>query len=199
MYSHKTYPKGCHHEWIDLVGGGKQMKDTLTKSNTQKICVLAMLTALYVVLSAFLKINIIGNITIDLGYLAFAVALCEFGVYGTVVGVVGCALESLLFSAYGFSISWVIANLVIGVGCGLVFSRVENVWGRIGAIVLFCAIGLLGCKTVIECALYNIPLLVKIPKNAVAFGIDTAVMICGLVLHKFIVKALNPRVRFHKQ
>ena len=175
------------------------MKDTLTKSNTQKICMLGMLTALYVVLSAFLKINIIGNITIDLGYLAFAVALCEFGVYGAVVGVVGCTLESLLFSAYGFSPSWVVANFMIGVGCGLVFSRVKNVWGRIGAIVLFCAVRLLGCKTGIECALYNIPLLVKIPKNAVAFGIDTAVMICGLMLHKFIVKALNPRVRFRKQ
>lgn len=175
------------------------MKETLAKSSTQKICMLGMLTALYVVLSAFLKINIVGNITIDLGYLAFAVALCEFGVYGTVVGVVGCALESLLFSAYGFSPSWVVANLVIGFGCGLVFGRVKNVWGRIGAIVLFCAVGLLGCKTGIECALYNIPLLIKIPKNAVAFGIDIAVMIGGLVLHKFIVKALNPRVRFRKQ
>lgn len=52
------------------------MKETLAKSSTQKICMLGMLTALYVVLSAFLKINIVGNITIDLGYLAFAVALC---------------------------------------------------------------------------------------------------------------------------
>lgn len=167
------------------------MKDTLTKNKTQKICVLAMLTALYVVLSAFLKINIVGNITIDLGYLAFAVALCEFGVYGTVVGVVGCALESLLFSAYGFSLSWVVANLVIGIGCGLVFSRVKNVWGRIGAIVLFCAIGLLGCKTGIECALYNIPLWVKIPKSAVAFGVDAAVMIGGLFLYKAIAKIIS--------
>ena len=167
------------------------MKDTLTKNKTQKICVLGMLTALYVVLSAFLKINIVGNITIDLGYLAFAVALCEFGVYGTVVGVAGCALESLLFSAYGFSLSWVVANLVIGIGCGLVFSRVKNVWGRIGAIVLFCAIGLLGCKTGIECALYNIPLWVKIPKSAVAFGVDAAVMIGGLFLYKAIAKIIN--------
>lgn len=167
------------------------MKETLTKNNTQKICVLAMLTALYIVLSAFLKISIVGNITIDLGYLAFAVALCEFGVYGTVVGVVGCALESLLFSAYGFSPSWVAANLIIGIGCGLVFSRVQNIWARIGTIIATCAIGLLVCKTGIECALYNIPLWVKVPKSAVAFGIDAAVMIGGLFLYKAIAKFIN--------
>lgn len=164
----------------------------LTTTKTQKICVLAALTALYVVMSAFLKINIIGNITIDLGYLAFAVALCEFGVYGTIVGVVGCTLESILFSAYGFSPSWLVANLVIGIGCGLIFGKVQNIWARIGFTVLFCAVGLLFFKTVIECSLYNIPFLVKIPKNAVAFGIDTAVMIFGLSLHKMLARIIKP-------
>ena len=155
---------------------------------TKKICYLAVLTALYVVLSAFLKINLIGNIQIDLGYIAFAVALCAFGPWGTVVGVIGCSLESLLFSAYGFSISWAVANFIIGIACGFLFLRVKNIWTRVANIVLSCAMGLLAAKTFIECQLYNIPLAVKFPKNAVAFAVDTAVMICGLFLWRIIEK-----------
>lgn len=160
---------------------------------TKKICYLAVLTALYVVLSAFLKINLIGNIQIDLGYIAFAVALCAFGPWGTVVGVIGCSLESLLFSAYGFSISWAVANFIIGITCGslnidLNSLQVKNIWARVANIVLSCAMGLLAAKTFIECQLYNIPLAVKFPKNAVAFAVDTAVMICGLLLWRIIEK-----------
>lgn len=155
---------------------------------------IGILTALYVVLSAFLKINVIGNIQLDLGYLAFTVGLCAFGVLGSVVGVVGCALESLLFSAYGFSISWVVANAIIGIGCGIVFMRTEKIVWRILAVVLFCAVGLLGAKTMIECYLYSIPLAVKIPKNAVAFAIDCVVMVGGLALYsKVLSKHMSSR------
>ena len=162
--------------------------------NTKKLCSLAVLTALYVVLSAFLKIPFIGNIQLDLGYLVFAVALCEFGVWGAFVGVIGCALESILFSAYGFSISWVLANAVIGAGCGmvLVHTQVPAGW-RVLAVVLSAAIGLLGVKTVVECSLYSIPYPVKLPKNAVAFAVDTVVMIGGLLLHGVIRSRLTGR------
>ena len=161
---------------------------------TKKIAMIGILTALYVVLSAFLKINVIGNIQLDIGYLAFTVGLCAFGVWGSVVGVVGCALESLLFSAYGFSISWVVANAIIGIGCGIVFMRTEKIVWRILAVMLFCAVGLLGAKTMIECYLYSIPLAVKIPKNAVAFAIDCVVMVGGLALYsKVLSKHMSSR------
>ena len=153
-------------------------------SVTKKICYIAVLSALYVVLSAFLKINLIGNIQIDLGYLVFAVALCEFGIWGAPVGIIGCALESMLFSAYGFSVSWLVANAIIGIGCGLCFIKVKKDIWRVLLIVGFAALGLLCAKTVIECNLYSIPYLVKIPKNAVAFGVDSAVMIGGYVFYK---------------
>ena len=155
-------------------------------TKTRKLCALAVLTALYVVLSAFLKINFIGNIQLDLGYIAFAVALCEFGIAGTVVGCIGCALESILFSAYGFSVSWFVANLVIGIGCGLTFPYIKQVWRRSFLTVVFSCIGLLGAKTVIECWLYAIPYAVKVPKNAVAFAVDAAVMVCGILLYRLI-------------
>ena len=165
------------------------------KNTTLTVVTLAVLTALYVVLSAFLKINIIGDIQLDLGYLAFAVALCMFGIKGAVVGIIGCALESLLFSAYGFSTSWTVANAIIGIGCGLVFMKTENYIWRLISIILFCTIGLLGAKTGIECVLYHIPLGVKIVKNAVAFGIDTIVMIFGLSLYRLIYKRLPKTMR----
>lgn len=157
-------------------------------SKTKKICYLAVLTAIYVVMSAFLKITFIGNIQFDLGYIAFTVALCMFGIEGAVVGVIGCALESILFSAYGFSTSWAVANAIIGVGCGIIFNKTEKFWIRALAIVVFVAIGMIGAKTLIECYLYSIPLLVKIPKNFVAFVVDTITMVAGLFLYSTLKK-----------
>lgn len=160
-------------------------------NKTQKICFLGVLTALYVVLSAFLKFNLIGNIQIDLGYIVFAFALCEFGIYGTIVGVLGCTLESILFSAYGFSVSWAIANLIIGVCCGLAFTVEKKMWLRITVIILSAAAGVLVAKTLIECYLYSIPFAVKITKNAVAFGVDATAMIIGLLIHDKYSKVIN--------
>ena len=160
---------------------------------TKKIATLGVLTALYVVLSAFLKFSLFGNIMIDLGYITFAVALCTFGIYGTIVGVIGCALESILFSAYGFSISWVCANLTIGIICGLTFPRFhKNIWKYIIACVAV-AIAMIGVKTIIECNLYNIPLAVKIPKNLVAFYADSITMVLGIGLYDTLKHRVNLR------
>ena len=153
------------------------------------ICYLAMLTALYVVLSAFLKLYVgVGNIQLDLGYIAFTVALCMFGWKGAVVGVIGCALESMLFTAYGFSISWAVANAIIGIGCGIVFHKTDRLLLRIVAILVFTFIGMAGAKTAIECYLYSIPFLVKIPKNLTAFALDSVVMIAGLFFYDSSIK-----------
>lgn len=153
---------------------------------TKKIAILGVLTALYVVLSAFLKFVVFGNIMVDLGYIAFAVALCLFGPWGTVVGVIGCALESILFSAYGFSISWVAANLVIGLICGFVFRFAERNTERYLIVLMAVAAGMLLIKTAIECTLYGIPVEVKFPKNAVAFAVDAVAMMFGLAVYQSI-------------
>ena len=161
-------------------------------NKTKRLCYLAVLTALYVVLSAFLKLPLgVGNIQIDLGYLVFAVALCMFGMAGTLVGVIGCSIESILFSAYGFSVGWAAANLVIGVGCGIVFRRYKSFAIRVLTVVLFTALGMIGVKTVIECALYSIPLMVKIPKSCVAFLSDSITMIGGLLLYSILEKRIH--------
>lgn len=142
---------------------------------------LAILTALYVALSAMMKIPFIGNISLDLGYIAFVVALMLFGYKGIVVGVVGCALENILFSAYGFSISWAIGNLIVG----LIF--VSGVHKNFYNPVTYMVLAALGCfvgigivKTGIESYLYSIPLAIKFPKNLVATVVDTFTMWVGI-------------------
>lgn len=152
----------------------------MSKLTTKKITGIAVLTALYCVLSAMMKIPFIGAISLDLGYVALTLACAVFGPWGAFVGAVGCGLESMMFSPYGFSISWFVANLIIGLGCGFVFMNTKIVWKRVLAIILFVGIGMLGAKTGIECYLYHIPFAVKIIKNLVAFGVDSLVMLIGL-------------------
>ena len=88
----------------------------------------------------------------------------------------------------GFSISWFVANLIIGLGCGYVFKKTNNIWKQIIAILIFVGIGMLGAKTGIECYLYHIPFEIKIVKNLVAFGIDSLTMIIGLFIYRKINK-----------
>jgi len=160
----------------------------MNKPTVRKISGIAILTSLYVVLSAMMKIPFIGAISLDLGYIALTVGCAMFGMWGAFIGAVGCGIESILFSPYGFSIGWFLANLIIGLGCGFVFKHTEKTWKRIVAIIFFVAFGILVAKTGIECFLYNIPFEVKIIKNIVAFAIDTITMIIGLAVVKRVVK-----------
>ena len=160
----------------------------MDRLTTKKITGIAILTALYCVLSALMKFSIIGAISLDLGYIALAVGCSLFGPWAAFIGAVGCGIESILFSPYGFSISWFIANLVIGLGCGIVFQKTNITWKRIIAIIIFVGIAMLGFKTLIECTLYSIPFNVKIIKNFAAFIIDTITMIIGLFIAKRIMK-----------
>lgn len=154
----------------------------MSKLKTNNITGIAILTALYCVLSALMKFSIIGAISLDLGYIALAVGCEKYGSWAAFIGAVGCGIESILFSPYGFSISWFVANLIIGLGCGYVFTHSNNFWKKIIGIILFVGIAMLGVKTLIECNLYGIPFEVKIVKNIVAFGIDSITMIIGLWL-----------------
>ena len=160
----------------------------MSKLTTNKITGIALFTALYCVLSVMMKIPFIGAISLDLGYIALAIGCAAWGPWGAFIGAVGCGIESILFSPYGFSISWFIANLIVGLGCGYIFSKTQITWKRIIAVIIFMAIAMLGVKTLIECNLYGIPFEIKIVKNAVAFGIDSLTMIIGVFLASRIKK-----------
>lgn len=164
------------------------------KLKTKDICLIGVLLALGIVLSSFLQFRLIGDIKVDLSYLVIVI-ICYL--YGGLIGSISAALiallESTLFGAYGISISWTCANLVIGAIIGTVLHlnyklKVKPVID-ITAIIIGCAIGLLLVKTLIECKLYNIPFAVKIIKNAVAFGVDCGCMIVGYLA--FLPKVLK--------
>lgn len=157
---------------------------------TKRLTTLAILTALYVALSATMKIPFIGDISLDLGYIAFVVALMLFDYKGIIVGVIGCALESILFSAYGFSISWAVGNLIVGLifAFGIKHSDYK-ISTYMGLAILGCLCGIGITKTYIECNLYNIPLAIKMPKNLVAAAVDTLTMWIGVLV--FNEKRLN--------
>lgn len=148
---------------------------------TKKIITLAILTALYVALSAMMKIPFIGNISLDLGYIVFAVAIMLFGYSGVLVGVLGCSIESLLFSAYGFSVSWAVGNLIVGLFLAWFISKSDyNKFRYMFGALVACVLGILLVKTGIECRLYNIPTAIKVPKNLVACLVDTITMWLGI-------------------
>ena len=159
----------------------------MSNLKTRQIAGIAILTALYCVLSAMMKIPFIGAISLDLGYIALTLGCALFGPWAAFIGAVGCGLESILFSPYGFSISWFVANLIVGLGCGYVFKRYQEDWKRILAIIVFVGIAMLGAKTLIECKLYAIPFEIKIIKNLAAFAIDSITMIIGLYIGKRVI------------
>ena len=154
-------------------------------NKTKKIAYIGMFTALYVVLSATMRIPAIGNISMDLGYIVFAIACMMFGYSGIVVGVVGCGIESLLFSAYGISVSWMIGNLIVGaIFCFVLgFFKHDCIMAACGAFI-GCFFGIMCAKTGIECVLYHIPFEIKIINNIVAGIMDAIVMFAGIGIYQ---------------
>lgn len=158
-------------------------------SKTQTICYLGLGVALYFVLGSFVKLNLIGHIQIDLGYIAFGVYLVIFGIQGTVVGVIGCLLESMVYSGW-FPAGWILGQLFVGLFCGITFKAARGKYKRyayIGLTSIAVFVGIAVIKTITECFLYQIPFAVKIPKNAVAFVADAIPMILGVVLGDWIL------------
>lgn len=176
------------------------MKRVFNLKNVFGLTCLAILIALGVVLSAFLQFRLFSDIKIDLSYIVIVV-ICYF--YGGVIGGLSAggiaALESALFTSYGFSPSWMCANIVVGLITGLVLkhnpikNKVVKHSVNIIAITLSVAIGMLLVKTIIECNLYSIPFEVKIVKNAVAFGADLTCMVIGyFALLPVVIKINKP-------
>ena len=147
-------------------------------TNTKKITFTAIGIAMYVVLSMSMKIPLIAHISLDLGYIAFALYCYHFGaISGMIVGGAGCILISLITTGW-FPPGWFLGNLVIGLICGCLYKHDATI-NNIIITIIAVAIGILGIKTVIECKLYGIPYAIKIPKNAIAFITDAAVMSAG--------------------
>ena len=150
-------------------------------NNVKKIALLGIGIALYFVLGMAVKIPLISHIQTDLGYIVFGIFLYLLGPVACVVGVVGCLFESLLVSGW-IPIGWMVGQFIIGIICGISYKKIKSLPINIIITVIAVFIGVGIIKTGIECVLYTIPLLVKFPKNVVAFIADTIPMIIGLLI-----------------
>ena len=147
-------------------------------SKTKKICLTALGIALYVCVSMLIKIPVVGHISLDLGYIVLAVYCYIYGgVSGAIVGSCGCFLVSLIASGW-IAIGWPLGNFLIGALCGAVYARTK---GKSGATLINTAVtvaavfvGVAVIKTVVECALYSLPVAAKFAKNLVAFSMDAS-------------------------
>ena len=147
--------------------------------NTKMIAYLSVSIALYIVLSMLVKIPLISHIGTDLGYIVFGFACFTFGWSAAIVGIIGCMFESILISGW-IPIGWMVGQAIIGLMCGYFYKHSKNkaVHIFITIIAIFIGVGIV--KTGIECVLYQIPVLVKLPKNIIAFIADTIPMLIGL-------------------
>ena len=151
--------------------------------NTKTIAAVAMLTALYLVLSALLKIPVAGHITVDLGYVALMVACFNLGaVPSMIVGAMGAFLESALMAQRGVSIGWVFMNAIVGYICGAALSKTKTldtkqcILRAVVSVPLSMVLGV-AVKTFFDCIIYDYPLAVKIPTAIAACVIDSVIML----------------------
>lgn len=167
-------------------------------SRAKEICHLAIGAALYVALSATMKIPLIGHIQTDLGYVAFGAYLVMFGWQAAIVGVIGCLIESLVFSGW-IPIGWMAGQTFIGIFCGAWYKfsngrpNAYKILARIVATALGVFIGIGLIKTVIECGLYSISFEIKFAKNMIAFVADTVPMILGVFIGERLKKEFSER------
>ena len=167
----------------------------------QKYTVIAVLTALYFVLSVLFKIPVGGNIKLDLGYIVLMVSAVHLGaVPAAVVGGLGALLESMLMSAKGISPGWILMNVIVGLACGWVLFQqkgapVKQLVIASCVIVPLSMLPAVTVKTLIDFALYKYTDAVsaKIVTAAIALVADSAVMLLfGLPLSI----ALRGRIKF---
>lgn len=156
---------------------------------TKRIAITAILTAMYFILSAMIKIPVAGHIALDLGYIALTVSAVYLGAVSTMcVGAIGVVLESALMSQKGVSLGWIAMNIIAGYLCGYFMHRAADKGTKtlvITSCIVVPASMLLGvaAKTLIDCLLYQLSLAAKIPTGIAAWALDSAVMLAiGLPL-----------------
>lgn len=157
---------------------------------TRKICLTAMGTALFVVLSLCLQVPVFENYYLCLGYVVIMVFCCHFGMFSSVtVGALGVVLYCLLISGLRGMPGWAAGNVVIGIVMSLAFRytrKIRSISLRYGlllaAIILSCAAGILGMKSLVETVLYAQPIVLRMAKNMSAFIADVVVMAVSLPL-----------------
>ncbi len=169
-------------------------------NNVRRISITGMGIALFVVFTLCLQVPVFENYYLCLGYVVMAVYCYSVGtVEGTVVGVFGVILYCLLTSGLRGMPGWAAGNVVIGLALGALFRLTKDrkltvpvLAVSVTVILLSCAAGILGIKSLTEHVLYSQPFLLRVGKNLYAFWADAFVLILSLplcrILHQTIRK-----------
>ncbi len=160
------------------------------KTSVQKLALLAVGTALFVVLSLCLQVPVFENYYLCLGYVVMAVYCWCFGpLAGTVVGFFGVILYCVVISGLRGMPGWALGNIPIGLVLGFYAAAARKMRSRplalalaVPLVIAVCALGILGVKSLTESLLYLQPFLVRVGKNFTAFVADAAVLLLSLPL-----------------
>lgn len=164
------------------------------ESGDEKISLMAVGVALFVVLSLCLQVPVFENYYLCLGYLVMAVYLYSFGTLaGTIVGFLGVVLYCVVISGMRGMPGWSLGNIVIGVALGLTFRATRSIPSEILKTGIHCvvivastALGILVVKSETEHLMYAQPFLIRAGKNLSAFIADSAMLIISLPIVRII-------------
>ena len=177
----------------------------MQKSQIRWIALTAAGTALFVVLSLGLQVPVFENYYLCLGYVAMAVYCFSFGTLsGTLTGFLGVILYCVVTGGLRGMPGWALGNIVIGAALGLCFSLTKKMKPvpalliDITVVILSCAAGILGIKSLTECLLYTQPFAVRAVKNLSAFIADAAVLILSMPLCRLLEKPIR-KIKIRKE
>ena len=152
-----------------------------TRGSIGTIAIYGMGIALYVVFSLTVRIPLFQRIKLDMGYVVYGAFLAWFGVPATIIGTIGCILSNLLGGG-SFPIGWALAQIFIGVVCGLGFSEAQQKVQRVLLSAGAMAIGMILIKSGIETILFSLDWRVKLFSGSVAFVADWIPFVAGIFL-----------------
>lgn len=167
---------------------------------TKKLCLTAMGTALFVVLSLCLQVPVFENYYLCLGYVALMVFCYYFGAFSSVVvGTLGVVLYCLLINGLRGMPGWATGNIVISLALSIICNHttgMKNRWLRrmilIAAIISSTAIGILGLKSFVEMVLYAQPFFIRVVKNIYAFIADVVVLTLSIPICEGLATIIHP-------
>ena len=177
------------------------------KNKTMWICHTAIGTALFVALAMCLRVPVFENFYLCLGYISLVVYAGFWGSSsGALIGGLGVILYCLLTGGVRGMPGWAAGNVLIGVmlGQGMkMISGRKKKWKQVvlllALMLLSCALGILGVKSLVECLLYAQPMVVRMVKNFYAFAADTFVMWIAVPIYLLIRRKTSHAGQFAQQ
>ena len=167
---------------------------TKMKMRTERICVLGILTALFVALAMVLRVPVFDNFYLCLGYIAMYMAMGLYGITGGfVVGTIGTTIYCLLISGLRGLPGWLVGNLIISftVGFWMLITRdfkrdIKWTGATVVIITIATGIGMLLFKSLTEVILYAQPLWIRITTNFPAFIADSIVLCLSIPIYSIV-------------